>query len=97
MSNIIVIILNRFGKRVRGCCVHVFLVDIFGSEKLFGCSSFCCVETGVAKSQFVLLEICDVYIFYMLNRKFYSKTSFSKGLFHHKTALSYLQATRLSF
>ena len=28
MSNITVITLNKFGKRARGCCVHVFLVDI---------------------------------------------------------------------
>ena len=26
MSNITVITLNKFGKRARGCCVHVFLV-----------------------------------------------------------------------
>ena len=67
MSNISVIIPNRFGKRARGCCLHVFLVDIFSSQKLFGCSSFCCVETGVAKSQFVLLEIFD--FLYILHAK----------------------------
>ena len=27
MSNITVITLNKFGKRARGCCVHVFLVS----------------------------------------------------------------------
>ena len=26
MSNITVITLNKFGKRARGCCIHVFLV-----------------------------------------------------------------------
>ena len=26
MSNITVITLNKYGKRARGCCVHVFLV-----------------------------------------------------------------------
>ena len=26
MSNITVVTLNKFGKRARGCCVHVFLV-----------------------------------------------------------------------
>ena len=29
MSNITVITLNKFGKRARGCCVHVFLVITF--------------------------------------------------------------------
>ena len=28
MSNIAIITLNKFGKRARGCCVHVFLVYI---------------------------------------------------------------------
>ena len=29
MSNITVITLNKFGKRARGCCVHIFLLYIY--------------------------------------------------------------------
>ena len=36
MSNITVITLNQFGKRARGCCVHVFLVILKFTPTLIG-------------------------------------------------------------
>ena len=40
-------------------CVFIFVGKRCSSS--FGCSSFCYEETGVAKKQFVLLEIYDAY------------------------------------
>ena len=60
ISNITVITLNKFGKRARGCCVHVFLVISIVVSILQGCP-------WSMSYLFKSLSLVEKYIHYPIN------------------------------